>query len=105
MEKVIPFQDKLELALIDAEDCEGFRWNQIPEELKAQVAIRLFLGTPLAGDKGRQDEILSKMVDESVLTVKDQLDLGIIDENFLVNYYNENIDNENLASIREQYNR
>lgn len=105
MEKVISFQDNLELALAEYSEGEGFRWNQIPEELKAQVAIRLFLGTPLAGDKGRQDEILSKMVDETVLSVKDQLDLGIIDENFLVNYYNENIDNEDLASIREQYNR
>ena len=90
MEKEIPFQDKLELALIDAEDCEGFRWNQIPEELKAQVAIRLFLGTPLAGDKGRQDEILSKMVDESVLSVKDQLDLGIISEEMIVEWYDNN---------------
>ena len=90
MEKVIPFQDKLELALIDAENCEGFRWNQIPEELKAEIAIRLFLGTPFAGDKGRQDEILSKMVDETVLSVKDQLDLGIISEEMIVDWYNDN---------------
>lgn len=105
MEKEIPFQDKLELALIDAQDCEGFRWNEIPEELKAQVAIRLFLGTPLAGDKGRQDEILSKMVDETVLSVKDQLELGIISEEMIVEWYDNNQPFEDLASIRAEYNK
>lgn len=103
MEKEIPFQDKLDNALYEYGEGVAFDTNYIPARLLFEFAIKLFENTPLAGDKGRQDDILDKIF--SAITVQDQLDMGIIDEAFLVEEWEDNQPFEDLTSIREQYNK
>ena len=103
MEKVIPFEEKLELALQEYGEGEAFSARDIPSRLLFDFVVKLFDNTKLAGDKGMQDEIIDKMF--SILTVKDQYNLGIVDDTFLVDIWEENQELESLASIREQYNK
>lgn len=103
MEKVIPFPEILNKALYEYEYSEGLSTQDIPTRLLYPFIEKLFENTKLAGDKGSQYEILNKMF--ASMTVIDQYNLGIIDETFLVDKYKDDEGIEDLASIREQYNK
>jgi len=103
MKKELSFQETLDLALEEYGEGEGFDAQQIPSRLLSDFAIKLFEKTGFDGDKGEQDRVLDAIL--PVFTVLDQYKLGIIDNTFLVDYYRDNEDIEDLAILREQNNR
>ena len=103
MEKVIPFQQRLDNALFEYGEGVSFDLDDIPTYLVDTFAVKLFSGTVLSGDKGKQDDILNRI--NSMLTVQDQLDLEIITPAFLVEQYDNAEGLEDFTVIREQNNR
>jgi hypothetical protein len=79
-------------ALEEYGDGEGLEMQDIPQRLLEPFAIKLFTGTPLAGDKGKQDEILDTMINQRQ-TIQQQYDMGLIDDNFMLELA-ERYDNE-----------
>ena len=103
MEKVIPFPERLDKAIFEYGEGVSFDLDDIPTYLVDNFAVKIFSGTVLDGDKGRQNDILNKI--NSMLTVQDQLDLEIINPTFLVEQYDNAEGLEDITIIREQYNR
>jgi hypothetical protein len=74
---------RLEQALEEYGDGEGLEMQDIPKRLLDNFAIKLFTDTPLAGDKGKQDEILDTMINQRQ-TIQMQYDMGLIDDDFML---------------------
>jgi hypothetical protein len=79
-------------ALEEYGDGEGLEMQDIPKRLLELFAIKLFSNTPLAGDKGKQDEILDTMINQNQ-TIQQQYDMGLIDDDFMLEL-SERYDNE-----------
>jgi hypothetical protein len=62
---------------------EGLEMQDIPKRLLDNFAIKLFTDTSLAGDKGKQDEILDTMINQRQ-TIQMQYDMGLIDDDFML---------------------
>jgi hypothetical protein len=74
---------RLEQAFLDYRDSEGLEMQDIPQRLLEPFAIKLFTDTPLAGDKGKQDEILDTMINQRQ-TIQQQYDMGLIDDDYML---------------------
>jgi hypothetical protein len=74
---------RLEQALEEYGDGEGLEMQDIPKRLLEPFAIKVFSNTPLAGDKGKQDEILDTMINQNQ-TIQQQYDMGLIDDDFML---------------------
>lgn len=83
---------RLEQALEEYGTGEGLEMQDIPKRLLEPFAIKLFSNTPLAGDKGKQDEILDTMINQRQ-TIQQQYDMGLIDDDFMLEL-SERYDNE-----------
>ena len=70
-------------ALEEYGDGEGLEMQDIPKRLLEPFAIKLFSNTPLAGDKGKQDEILDTMINQRQ-TIQQQYDMGLIDDDYIL---------------------
>jgi hypothetical protein len=70
-------------ALEEYGDGEGLEMQDIPQRLLETFAIKLFTDTSLAGDKGKQDEILDTMINQRQ-TIQQQYDMGLIDDDFML---------------------
>lgn len=62
---------------------EGLEMQDIPQRLLDNFAIKLFTDTSLAGDKGKQDDILDTMINQRQ-TIQQQYDMGLIDDDFML---------------------
>jgi hypothetical protein len=84
--------DTLYKTLEEYGDGEGLEMQDIPQRLLEPFAIKLFTDTSLAGDKGKQDEILDTMINQRQ-TIQMQYDMGLIDDDLMLELA-ENWDNE-----------
>jgi len=104
---------RLEQAFLDYGEGQGLEMQDIPKRLLEPFAIKLFTNTSLAGDKGKQDEILDTMINE-IQTIQMQYDMGLIDDDYMLelserwdngdNHYSEYAQTE-LEALRNKYER
>ena len=67
-----------------------FEAKELPKYLLDDLYIKLFTKSKLSGLKGLQDDIIENIV--SNLTVTQLYDLDLIDDNFLIEFYNKDND-------------
>lgn len=63
-----------------------FEAKELPKYLLDDLYTKLFTGSKLSGLKGLQDDIIENIV--ASLTVTQLYDLDLIDDNFLIEFYN-----------------
>lgn len=72
-------------------------YKDMPSYYQEEIAIKLFENSPIAGDKGKQDDILNEMFE--YLNVDYLYNLGLLPDAYILE-----LDNYNNELVEEMYN-